>query len=79
VLDIAIEGCGDVAQAALLLREAGGDGTLWGDRMFARGEFPAARGQPFVQCLEAGKLGQRCEQPFADIADLVFDLAFLSA
>ena len=79
VLDIPIEDCSDAAQAILLLREAGGDGTLWGHWMFARGEFPASLGQPFVQCLEAGKLGQRCEQPFADIADLVFDLAFLPA
>ena len=77
MLDIAIEGCGDAAQAALFLREAGGDGAFGRDRMFARGEFPAALGQPLVQRLEVGKAGQRREQPFADIADLVLDLTLL--
>lgn len=54
-LDIAIEGCGDLPQAALLLREAGGDGVFGRNRMFARSEFSAALGQPQVQRLEAGK------------------------
>jgi len=54
----------DLQQVALLL----------GDQRLG---FPAARGQQFVQRLEAGKAGQRGEQPFADIADLIFDLAFL--
>ena len=77
MLDIAIEGCGDAAQAALFLREASGDGAFGRDRMFARGELAAALGQPEVQLLEVGKAGERREQPFADIADLVLDLAFL--
>ena len=77
MLDIAIEDCGYAAQAALFLREALGDGAFGRDRMFARGEFPAALGQPQVQRLEIGKAGQRREQPFADIADLVLDLTLL--
>jgi hypothetical protein len=39
----------------------------------------AARCQPGVQRLEAGKPRQWREQPFADVADLVLDLALLPA
>ena len=45
--------------------------------MFACGEIPATLGQPQVQRLEVGKAGERREQPFADIADLVLDLTLL--
>ena len=47
--------------------------------MLARRQFPAARCQPGVQRLEAGKPCQRREQPFADVADLVLDLSLLPA
>jgi hypothetical protein len=47
--------------------------------MLALRQFPAARCQPSVQCLEAGKPRQRREQPFQDVADLVLDLALLPA
>ena len=43
--------------------------------MLACRQFPAASSQPLVQGGEAGKPGQRREQPFPDIADLVFNLS----
>ena len=56
-----------------------GDRLLRGHWMFAGRQFPAARGQPFVQRLEVGKAGQRGEQLFADVANLILDLALLPA
>src|SRR3954471_8101101 len=47
--------------------------------MLAGSQFPAARCQPFVQRLEVGEPRQRREQPLADVADLVLNLALLPA
>ena len=47
--------------------------------MLALGQLPAARRQPIVQRLEAGKPRQRGEQPFPNVADLVLDLTLLPA
>ena len=79
VLHISIKGCGDLPQSKLLFNEASRDGPVRCRRVLALSQLPAPHGQPLVQRLEIGKPGQRREQPFPDVADLVLNLTFLPA
>ncbi len=57
MLDVAVERRGDLPERRLLLGEARGNRALRRHRMFALRQLPAARGQPFIQRVEAGKAG----------------------
>src|SRR3990167_6721372 len=77
LFDIAVEGGADGPQVRLFAGKALGNALAAFSGMLTLGQLPAARGQPVVQVSEAGEARQWREQPFAHIADLIFDLTLL--
>lgn len=77
VFDIAIEAGRDRSQQRLLVGKAVSNAALALRGMATLGQFLATGRQPVIEFNERRKACQGCEQPFAHIADLILDLAFL--